>query len=87
MHEDGFQPSQLASLLQQIPLLPAMAEALHALHAAGHTIRIVSDANTFYIDSILEGYKLTALVDRIVTNPSHVQDNGEAWTGAVSVSE
>jgi hypothetical protein len=76
MHASGFQPQQLATLLHQIPLLPPMKEALHSLHAAGHTIRIVSDANTFYINTILEGYQLTDLIDRIVTNPSQVQDDG-----------
>eukprot|EP00730_Choanoeca_flexa_P004671 TRINITY_DN11768_c0_g2_i1.p1 TRINITY_DN11768_c0_g2~~TRINITY_DN11768_c0_g2_i1.p1 ORF type:complete len:239 (+),score=39.78 TRINITY_DN11768_c0_g2_i1:60-776(+) len=76
MHESGFQTDQLAAILATIPLHPHMSSALSKLKAADHTLRIVSDANTFYIDAVLKGYKLEHAFESIKTNPGEVQPNG-----------
>jgi hypothetical protein len=69
-----------------------MRQAVLALHAAGAVQYILSDANTYFIASIIQGYGLSHVFpsDRVFTNPSqwtHLSRSAVGTTVPPSSSE
>lgn len=55
MRERGFQESDIAKALDGLRIQPCVTEALKYMHdKKGALIRILSDANTFWIDTVLK---------------------------------
>lgn len=72
----GHTPQAIRAALVGVPILSGALSAFHAAKAAGAEQRILSDANTVYISSILEGRGLAADVSTVETNPAAFDDAG-----------
>lgn len=53
-HEQGGSPQVIEDALSRIPMDPAMIQSCQRLKTNGWTLAIVSDANSVYIEGILE---------------------------------
>ncbi|KAF9115904.1 hypothetical protein BGX27_005785 [Mortierella sp. AM989] len=76
LYEHGVTRQDLEKSLQEIPLTSDIAAALHLMKSQGAELCIISDANTFYIDTILKAHGLDHLFTSIITNPAHFDDHG-----------
>ncbi|XP_074285504.1 inorganic pyrophosphatase 2-like [Silene latifolia] len=76
MHEQGVTIDQIAEVLTRIPIHPRVVPAIKAAHSLGCDLRIVSDANTFFIEIILDHLGLRDYFSEINTNPSYVDGEG-----------
>eukprot|EP00741_Cyanophora_paradoxa_P022686 tig00021493_g21909.t1 len=72
----GHSPEDLARALQTCTLHPAMLEVLRESHARGFELRIISDANTNFIDTICRHYGVAELFSHVYTNPAHLESSG-----------
>ncbi|KMS96036.1 hypothetical protein BVRB_002650 isoform A [Beta vulgaris subsp. vulgaris] len=66
----------IGECLKQIPLHPKIISAIKSAHSMGCDLRIVSDANQFFIKTILEQHQLFGFFTEIITNPTSVDDDG-----------
>lgn len=84
----GVSRDQLLTTLQQlgaeIPL--ATTEMLRMMHGAGIDVRILSDANSVFINHMLAGAKASGYVSDVVTNPAGFErvDQGSSAEAASS---
>lgn len=63
-------PEVIRATLAQIPILDRMLDAVRlAVDTHGADLKIVSDANTTYIQSMLEHHALASHVSEVFTNP------------------
>ena len=70
LHAAGFGQEDVVRALHTVALDPALLDALRALHTSGYAdLRIVSDANTVFIDAILRHHGAADFFARVVTNP------------------
>ncbi|XP_047330688.1 thiamine phosphate phosphatase-like protein [Impatiens glandulifera] len=76
LHSSGKTIEDIAECLKQIPMNSTLISAIHRLKSIGYDLRIVSDANQFFIDTILEHYGLVGCFSEIITNGSFVDDEG-----------
>ena len=70
LHAAGHGEAALAGALRAMPVQPALPAAVRAAAAAGAQVHVVSDANTFYIETALAHLALRPLVASVVTNPA-----------------
>ncbi|KAG4945109.1 hypothetical protein AAZX31_15G022400 [Glycine max] len=75
LHSHGKTIEDIVQVLQRIPIHPRIIHAIKAAHALGCDLRIVSDANTFFIETILKHLKIKECFSEINTNPGYI--NGE----------
>ena len=76
LHAKGFQEHHLSEAVRRIKFHQEMIDALHHLHGKEALIRIVSDANTFFISEILQEHHLLPIIDKVITNPAHFSAQG-----------
>jgi len=76
LHEAGFKKEDFERVLKLVPLRPEMIEALILAKAANCDIFILSDANTFSIETVLEHYGVRHLLTDIITNPASFDTAG-----------
>ncbi|KAL2930179.1 Thiamine phosphate phosphatase-like protein, partial [Bienertia sinuspersici] len=76
LHFQGKTIEDVGECLKQMPLHPKIISALKFAHSMGCDLRIVSDANQFFIKTILEQHHVAGLFTDIITNPSYVDDEG-----------
>jgi len=76
MHEQGKTISDIEESLKTIPLYPEMIRAIKFAFSLGYDLRIVSDANMFFIKTILQAHGLLQYFTDIKTNPSFVDETG-----------
>uniref|UniRef100_A0A2P2NLV9 Uncharacterized protein MANES_16G103700 n=1 Tax=Rhizophora mucronata TaxID=61149 RepID=A0A2P2NLV9_RHIMU len=72
----GKTAEDIADCLSRTPLHPRIAAVIKWANALGCDLRIVSDANQFFIERILEHHELLGCFSQIHTNPSFVDHNG-----------
>ncbi|KAF6134421.1 hypothetical protein GIB67_012361 [Kingdonia uniflora] len=77
LHSQGRTIADIAECLKRAPLHPRIISAIKSAHALGCDLKIVSDANKFYIDTILEHHGLTDYFSEIQTNPAFVDEEGK----------
>ncbi|KAL8136563.1 hypothetical protein V2J09_002564 [Rumex salicifolius] len=77
LHSQGKTTEDIAQCLNQTPLEPQIVSAIKAAHAAGCELRIVSDANQFFIETILKHHGLLSCFTEIITNPSLIDEQGK----------
>uniref|UniRef100_K3WXX7 Uncharacterized protein n=1 Tax=Globisporangium ultimum (strain ATCC 200006 / CBS 805.95 / DAOM BR144) TaxID=431595 RepID=K3WXX7_GLOUD len=66
----------------RVPVQRKMLDALRlAAESFGVEVKIVSDANTVYIQSLLDHYELSAHVSEVVTNPARFDDDDGSGNG------
>ncbi|MBA0774798.1 hypothetical protein Gotri_009982, partial [Gossypium trilobum] len=66
----------IAAVLKRSPIHPRIVEAIKSAHALGCDLKNVSDANTFFIETILEHHGLKECFLEINTNPGFVDQQG-----------
>ncbi|XP_057537965.1 thiamine phosphate phosphatase-like protein [Amaranthus tricolor] len=76
LHSQGRTIKDIKECLEQMPLNPNIISAIKFAHSMGCDLRIVSDANQFFIKTILEHYQIFGLFTKIITNPTFVDDEG-----------
>ena len=74
MHAGGVMPTDIRSALDTIDVDPDMIRCVNEVKSCGGFTAIVSDANEFYIDSILQ--RIGVNVDAIVTNGGRIDGRG-----------
>nr|KJB56878.1 hypothetical protein B456_009G140200 [Gossypium raimondii] len=76
LHSQGIRIEDIATVLKRSPIHPRIIEAIKSAHALGCDLKIVSDANTFFIETILEHHGLKECFSEINTNPGFVDEQG-----------
>ncbi|XP_039064946.1 inorganic pyrophosphatase 1-like [Hibiscus syriacus] len=74
IHAEGKTIADIVEVLKRTPIHPWIVPAIKSAYALGCELRVVSDANTFFIDTILEHLGLRECFLEINTNPSFVDD-------------
>ncbi|KAK1266032.1 Inorganic pyrophosphatase 2 [Acorus gramineus] len=77
LHSQGKTIEDIAHCLRTVPLLPQIISAIKTAHALGCELRIVSDANHFFIETILRHHGLFDYFSEINTNPGFVDEEGK----------
>ncbi|KAK8550303.1 hypothetical protein V6N13_118823 [Hibiscus sabdariffa] len=76
LHSRGKTAEDIAECLKKTPLNPSTAAAIKSAHALGCDLMILSDANQFFIEKILEHHGLSGCFSKIYTNPTFVDEEG-----------
>nr|KJB56854.1 hypothetical protein B456_009G140300 [Gossypium raimondii] len=76
LHSKGTRIEDIAAVLKRSPIHPRIVEAIKSAHALGCDLKNVSDANTFFIETILEHHGLKECFLEINTNPGFVDQQG-----------
>ncbi|KAK7268169.1 hypothetical protein RIF29_20859 [Crotalaria pallida] len=77
LHSHGKTIENIVEVLQKIPIHPRVIPAIKAAHASGCDLRVVSDANTFFIETILKHLGIRDCFSEINTNPGFVDEEGK----------
>ncbi|KAK6911955.1 Phosphatase PHOSPHO-type [Dillenia turbinata] len=76
IHENGKTIADIEEVLKTVPIHPRIIPAFKSAHALGCDLKIVSDANRFFIETILKHYGLMEYFSGINTNPGYVDEQG-----------
>ncbi|XP_012069010.3 inorganic pyrophosphatase 2 [Jatropha curcas] len=76
IHSHGKTTEDIAEVLKRIPVIPRVVPAMEAAHALGCELRILSDANTFTIETVLKHLGVRDYFSEINTNPGFVDEEG-----------
>ncbi|CAO3571419.1 unnamed protein product [Mortierella alpina] len=76
LFDRGMTKQDLENTLRQVPMMPEIIAALRLMKAQGAELYIISDANTFYIDTILKAYEIDQLFSKVITNPGRFDEQG-----------
>ncbi|KAK9102175.1 hypothetical protein Sjap_019429 [Stephania japonica] len=76
MHSQGITIDDIADCLRKAPLIPHIASTIKIAHSLGCELRIVSDANVLFIETILKHHGLLDCFSEINTNPSVIDEQG-----------
>ncbi|OEL26122.1 Inorganic pyrophosphatase 1 [Dichanthelium oligosanthes] len=76
LHEQGKTAEDVRACLRSAPLSPHIVGAIKSAHARGCELRVLSDANAFFIDAVLAHHGLAAYFAGTDTNPAHVDAAG-----------
>ena len=81
LHARGKTLGDVAEVLRAAPIDPRVPAAIKAAYALGCDLRVLSDANAFFIETVLEHHGLRGCFSQINTNPSHVDADGRLRIG------
>ncbi|RLN09621.1 inorganic pyrophosphatase 2 [Panicum miliaceum] len=76
LHAGGRTAEDVRACLRAAPLSPHVAAAIRSAHARGCELRVLSDANAFFIDTVLAHHGLAGYFSGTDTNPAHVDAAG-----------
>lgn len=76
LHSQGRTIEEIEKCLKRVPMNPRIAAAIKAAHDFGCDLKVVSDANNFYIETILKHHGLLGFFSEIYTNPTSVDEVG-----------
>ncbi|KAJ4708607.1 Inorganic pyrophosphatase [Melia azedarach] len=76
LHSQGKTVEDIANCLRQCPLDSKIVAAIKSAHSLGCDLKIVSDANQFFIETIMEHHGLLGCFSKIHTNPTFVDEEG-----------
>ncbi|KAE8665118.1 Inorganic pyrophosphatase 3 [Hibiscus syriacus] len=76
LHSQGTRVEDIVAILKRAPIHTRIIEAIKLAHALGCDLKIVSDANTFLIETILKHRGMEECFSEIHTNPSFVDEEG-----------
>lgn len=74
LHSRGVSIEDIAEVLQRAPIHPRIITAIKSARALGCDLKIISDANTFFIDTILKHHGIWECFSEINTNPSFIDE-------------
>ncbi|KAL6559939.1 hypothetical protein OROGR_005056 [Orobanche gracilis] len=76
LHAQGKSIDEIKEVLRRVPIHPRIVPAIRKAHALGCDLRIVSDANMFFIETIVDHLGIKNCFSEINTNPSYVDEKG-----------
>ncbi|KAM7254474.1 hypothetical protein ACFE04_003854 [Oxalis oulophora] len=76
IHEQGKTIEDIVEVLKTVPIHPRIIPATKAARDFGCELRILSDANMFFIETILENLGIKDCFSEINTNPGFVDEEG-----------
>ncbi|CAH9052377.1 unnamed protein product [Cuscuta europaea] len=76
LHANDKTVQDIEQVLQLVAIHPRVVPAIKAAHALGCDLRIVSDANVFFIETIVEHLGIRECFSEINTNPGYVDEEG-----------
>ncbi|KAG8380071.1 hypothetical protein BUALT_Bualt07G0155300 [Buddleja alternifolia] len=76
LHAQGKTIEDIKEVLRRAPIHPRIVPAIKKAHALGCDLRIVSDANMFFIETILDHLCIRNCFSEINSNPSYVDEQG-----------
>ncbi|XVF86789.1 hypothetical protein PTKIN_Ptkin18bG0070800 [Pterospermum kingtungense] len=76
LYSQGTKMEDIVAVLKRTPIHPRIIQAIKSAHSLGCDLKIVSDANVFFIDTILEHHGLRECFSEINTNPGFVDEQG-----------
>ncbi|XP_071683167.1 inorganic pyrophosphatase 1-like [Lolium perenne] len=76
LHARGKTLHNVAEVLRAVPIDPHVVAAIKAAYGLGCDLRVLCDANLFFIETILNHHGLRGYFSEINTNPSHVDADG-----------
>lgn len=76
LYSHGKTVEDIAECLKQVPLHPRIVSAIKSAHALGCELWVLSDANQFFIETILKHHGVLGCFSEIVTNPTIVDEQG-----------
>ncbi|XXG57195.1 hypothetical protein AAC387_Pa03g4415 [Persea americana] len=77
LQSQGRTIGEIADSLKRATLHPRVITAIKSAYDFGCDLRIVSDANLFFIETVLKHHSLMDYFSEINTNPSFVDENGK----------
>ncbi|KAK6148704.1 hypothetical protein DH2020_016229 [Rehmannia glutinosa] len=76
LHAQGKTIEEIKDVLRRAPIHPRIVPAIKKAHALGCDLRILSDANMFFIETIIDHLGIKNCFSEINTNPSYVDNEG-----------
>ncbi|GAA0176053.1 phosphatase [Lithospermum erythrorhizon] len=76
LHARGKTIQDIKEVLKRVPIHSRIVQAIKSAHTLGCDLRIVSDANTFFIKTILKHLGIRECFSEINTNPGIFDDEG-----------
>ncbi|KAF9192550.1 hypothetical protein BGZ51_005347 [Haplosporangium sp. Z 767] len=76
LFDRGVSRQDIERTLGQVPFTMEMIEALRLMKTESSELYILSDANTVYIETILEAYGISHLFTGVITNPAAFDERG-----------
>ncbi|KAK7294320.1 hypothetical protein RJT34_17209 [Clitoria ternatea] len=76
LHSQGKTIQEIAEILKKTPMHPLIVPAIEAAYSLGCDLKIVSDANIFFIETILKHHGVWNCFSEVIANPSHVNNEG-----------
>lgn len=74
LHSQGRTLEEIAECLKKAPLDPHVISAIKSAHSLGCDLRVLSDANMFFIETILKHHGIFECFTEVNTNPSFVDE-------------
>ncbi|RYR40498.1 hypothetical protein Ahy_A09g046252 [Arachis hypogaea] len=71
LHSEGKTIEEIVEILKRTPLNPRIVHAIEAAYSLGCDLKIVSDANMFFIETILKHHGVRNCFSEIIANPSY----------------
>ncbi|KAL3632994.1 hypothetical protein CASFOL_025978 [Castilleja foliolosa] len=76
LYEQGKSIDEIKEILRRAPIHPRIVPTIKTAYALGCDLRIVSDANTLFIDTIIDHLGIKSCFSEIHTNPSYIDQQG-----------
>ncbi|EPS62373.1 hypothetical protein M569_12416, partial [Genlisea aurea] len=76
LHSRGRSSEDIRGVLRRIPIHSRVVPAIRRAHSLGCDLRIVSDANSFFIETIIQHLGIKDCFSEINTNPSRFDEEG-----------
>ncbi|XP_015078813.1 inorganic pyrophosphatase 1-like [Solanum pennellii] len=76
LHTQGKTIQDIEEVLKRVPIHPRIVPAIKSAHALGCDLRVISDANVFFIETILKHVGIRDCFSEINTNPGYVDGEG-----------
>ncbi|KAF3439577.1 hypothetical protein FNV43_RR17855 [Rhamnella rubrinervis] len=77
LHSQGKTVSDIGECLKRAFIQPGIITAIKSAFALGCDLRIISDANQFFVKTILQHHGVLGCFSHISTNPSYVDEEGK----------
>ncbi|KAJ1411154.1 Pyridoxal phosphate phosphatase-related [Sesbania bispinosa] len=76
LHSQGKTIEDIVEVLNRTPMHPRIVPAIETAYSLGCKLKIVSDANIFFIETILKHHGVWNCFSEITANPSYVNGEG-----------